>query len=103
MKSSSFEIHTTITKVCSKVGYRLAKGEKLDDILGTIDGVSEGVYTVLALDQLIRSKVRNNVYDFKFPILSGVAKIIQGSFSPSHGLELLMKYPLYAENIQMTF
>lgn len=51
---------------------RLAKGERLKDILDSIDGVSEGVYTAIALEQLIKTKVRPSVFDFKFPIISGV-------------------------------
>lgn len=81
-----------------KVGYRLAKGERLEDILASSDGVSEGVYTVLALEQLIKTKVRPNVYEFKFPIISGVAQIVKGNITPRFGLNLLMRYPIRDEN-----
>lgn len=81
-----------------KVGYRLAQGEKLEDILNSSDGVSEGVGTVLALEQLIKSKVKNNVFEFKFPIIAGVAQIIKGNITPSFGLNLLMRYPIRDEN-----
>jgi glycerol-3-phosphate dehydrogenase len=80
------------------VGFRLAKGEKLEDILNSIDGVSEGVFTALALEQLIKTKVRPTVFDFKFPIISGVASIIKGNITPKFGLELLMQYPIRDEN-----
>lgn len=81
-----------------RVGYRLAKGERLEDILASSDGVSEGVYTVLALEQLIKTKVRPNVYEFKFPIISGVAQIVKGNITPRFGLNLLMRYPIRDEN-----
>jgi glycerol-3-phosphate dehydrogenase (NAD(P)+) len=82
------------------VGKRLSQGEKLEDILQTLGGVSEGVNTVLALEQLIKTKVKANNYDFKFPIFAGVAKIIKGQMTPQMGLEALMRYPIYSENIQ---
>ncbi|KAJ1395088.1 6-phosphogluconate dehydrogenase, partial [Ochromonadaceae sp. CCMP2298] len=81
-----------------QVGYRLAKGEALQDILDTLDGVSEGVNTVLALEQLLKTKVRANVFEFKFPIIAGVAQIIKGNISPRFGLNLLMRYPVRDEN-----
>lgn len=81
-----------------KVGYRLAKGERLEEILASMDGVSEGVSTVLALEQAIKAKVRPTVFDFKFPIISGVAQIIKGNITPRFGLNLLMRYPVRDEN-----
>ena len=54
---------------------RLARGERLKDILDSIDGVSEGVFTAIALEQLIKTKVRPSVFDFKFPIISGVSTL----------------------------
>jgi len=82
-----------------KVGYRLAKGEDLQDVLKSMDGVSEGVFTVLALEQMIKTKMNKpNVFDFKFPIISGVAQIIKGNITPKFGLNLLMRYPIRDEN-----
>lgn len=81
-----------------KVGYRLARGEKLEDILASSDGVSEGVGTVIALEQLLKSKIRANVFEFKFPIIAGVAQIIKGNITPRFGLNLLMRYPIRDEN-----
>jgi len=66
-------------------------------VLATLDGVSEGVFTSLALEQLLKTKVRANVFDFKFPILSGVAQILKGVITPSFGLNLLMRYPVTDE------
>ena len=81
-----------------QVGVRLAKGEKLDDILKTMDGVSEGVLTSIALEQLIKTKVKPGICEMKFPIISGVASIIRGNITPEFGLRLLMQYPLRDEN-----
>lgn len=81
-----------------QVGIRLGKGEKLEDILNTVDGVSEGVYTSLALEQLIKTKVRSTIVEMKFPIILGVASIVKGNMTPRSGLELLMQFPIRDEN-----
>jgi glycerol-3-phosphate dehydrogenase (NAD+) len=80
------------------VGIRLAKGEKLEDILNSSDGVAEGVFTALALEQLIKTKVKPSIFQFKFPIISGVAAILKGSITPKYGLQMLMQYPIRDEN-----
>jgi len=81
-----------------QVGERLAKGEALNEILKTLDGVSEGVLTSVALERLIKTKVKPSVCEMKFPIISGVASIIKGNITPEYGLRLLMQYPLRDEN-----
>lgn len=81
-----------------QVGFRLARNEKLEDVLKSVDGVSEGVYTALALHQLIKTKVKPQLIDFKFPIISGVANILQGHMSPEYGMMRLMEYPVRDEN-----
>ncbi len=81
-----------------QVGIRLAKGEKLEDILSSTGGVSEGVFTALALEQLIKTKVKPKIFDFKFPIISGVAGILKGTITPSFGLTLLMQFPVRDES-----
>ena len=70
----------------------------MEEILKSMDGVSEGVFTALALEQMIKTKIRPNVFDFKFPIISGVAQIIKGNITPKFGLNLLMRYPIRDEN-----
>ena len=80
------------------MGYRLAKGESLDAILASTNGVSEGVFTALALEQAIKSKVSPKIFDFKFPIIAGVAQIVKGNITPKFGLNLLMRYPIRDEN-----
>ena len=77
---------------------RLAMGEELAQVLASIDGVSEGVYTAVALEQLIKTKVRPEIVDFKFPIISGVASIVQGHTTPQFGMQKLMRYPIRDEN-----
>lgn len=67
-------------------------------MLQSIDGVSEGVYTALALHELIKTKVKAEVIDFKFPIISGVASILQGNITPAYGMKRLMDYPIRNEN-----
>merc|ERR1711871_1196878 len=46
-----------------QVGIRLAKGETLEDILASTGGVSEGVFTALALEQLFMTKVKPKIFD----------------------------------------
>ena len=80
------------------VGLRLGRGESLDDILGSTDEVAEGVATSRAIAQLIDKKVHGYRRDLKYPILFGVAAILDGEISPREGLVLLMeKYPLRLE------
>lgn len=64
----------------------------------SLDGVSEGVYTALALHELVKTKVKPEVIDFKFPIISGVASILQGYMTPMSGMRRLMEYPIRDEN-----
>ena len=81
-----------------QVGYRLGKGEKLEDILDSMSQVAEGVATAQALTLLVNAKVKGYRKDLKYPILFGVANILNGDISPREGLVLLMeKYPLRLE------
>lgn len=88
----------TLCSCFRRVGYRLAKGESLSAILGSMDGVSEGVSTVLALEELIKRRVRPNIYEFKFPIMASIAQIIRGNITPELGLNVLMRYPIRDES-----
>ena len=81
-----------------QVGYRLGKGESLEDILDSMSEVAEGVATASALRKLINARVKGYRKDLKYPILFGVASILDGEISPREGLTLLMeKYPLRLE------
>lgn len=86
-----------VVVVDRKVGFRLAHGESLEEILATNDGVSEGVSTVLALEQMIKAKILPNEFDFKFPIIAGVARVVKGKMHPKLGMHILMRYPLHEE------
>ena len=80
------------------VGKRLGSGESLEDILGSTDEVAEGVATSRAIAQLLEQRVRGYRRDLKFPILLGVAAILDGKLTPRQGLEKLMQYPLRVED-----
>lgn len=80
-----------------RVGCRLAKGEPLDQILSSLGGVSEGVFTALALDKLVRTKVKTRFVKLKFPIISAVTAVLEGKVTPQHALELMMQYPIKDE------
>ena len=54
----------------------------MEDILASTGGVSEGVFTALALEQLVKTKVAARIFEMKFPIISGVAGIIKGTITP---------------------
>lgn len=80
------------------VGYRIGQGESIDEILDSMSEVAEGVATARALKQLVNDRVKGYRKDLKYPILFGVADILDGTLSPREGLTLLMeKYPLRLE------
>ena len=56
------------------------------------------MFTALALEQLVKTKVPVRIFEMKFPIISGVAGIIKGTITPRQGLTLLMQYPVKDEN-----
>ena len=49
-----------------QVGYRLGKGEKLEDILESMSQVAEGVATARALTQLVNKRVKGYRKDLKY-------------------------------------
>lgn len=81
-----------------KFGYRLGKGETMDEILASTTEVAEGVETSKALVDLIRTKCNGYRLDLKFPILFGIASILEGELTPEDGLSGIMNMPLYMEN-----
>jgi len=66
------------------VGYRLGKGESLEDILGGMHDVAEGVKTTEAVRELAR---RNGV---EMPIVEQVHAMLFEGRTPREALELLM-------------
>jgi glycerol-3-phosphate dehydrogenase (NAD+) len=81
-----------------QVGVRLGKGESLRDILASSNEVAEGVATSLSVVELIKKNDRSYRLDLKFPILFGVAEILQGTRTPREGLLALMTMPLRIED-----
>lgn len=68
------------------VGFRLAKGEKIQDILGSMEEVAEGVNTIKTAHGLA------NHYKINCPILKTLYEGIFSGLSIEAGLEYLMSY-----------
>mmetsp|Transcript_22272 Transcript_22272/g.28573 ORF Transcript_22272/g.28573 Transcript_22272/m.28573 type:complete len:424 (-) Transcript_22272:169-1440(-) len=83
-----------------KFGYRLGKGETMSEILESTTEVAEGVDTSIALVRMIKEKCKGYRLDLKYPILFGVADILQGTLTPAEGLERLMNMPIRMENYE---
>ena len=81
-----------------KFGYRLGKGETMEEILESTTEVAEGVETSKALVKMIKAKCRGYRLDLKFPILFGVADILEGRQTPEEGLKGLMSMPMRMES-----
>jgi len=79
-------------------GYRLGKGETMEDILSSTTEVAEGVDTSIALVKMIKTQCKGYRLDLKYPILFGVADILEGSQTPEEGLKGLMNMPMRREN-----
>ena len=60
--------------------------------------VAEGVATARALVELIDARVKGFRRDLKYPILFGVAAILEGELTPAEGLQRLMEMPLKLED-----
>ena len=73
------------------VGYRLAKGETLDQIMATMEETSEGVHTVKIMTQIAENlKVRA-------PITEMLYKVLFENMKVEEALQYLMKYPFNAD------
>jgi glycerol-3-phosphate dehydrogenase (NAD(P)+) len=70
-----------------RVGYHLAKGEKLEDVLRELGQVAEGVRTA----KIVYEFSKNRGVDM--PITETVYRIIQGEWSAEEGLKHLMTRP----------
>jgi glycerol-3-phosphate dehydrogenase (NAD+) len=81
-----------------KFGYRLGKGETMEEILASTSEVAEGVDTALAVVKLIETECKGYRLDLKYPILFGIARILEGKRTPQEGLDLLMNMPMQMEN-----
>lgn len=73
------------------VGYRLAKGESLDDIIQSMEEVAEGVNTIKIIDRLAES------YNIRVPITETLHNIIEGEMSVQEAYTYFMKFPFRSE------
>ncbi len=69
------------------VGYRLAKGEKLDDILTTMAEVAEGINTVRVMKAFVEGT------GMRAPITENLYKVLFEDLKIEEALQYLMKYP----------
>ncbi len=67
-----------------QVGYQLAAGNSLTDVLANLPGTAEGVNTCQVLVQLARQK------NIVIPITEQVYRLIQGEVTPQQALDELM-------------
>ncbi len=70
------------------VGSRLAKGEKLPDIIASMEETAEGINTVKIAKKLA------SYYKVRTPILDMLYKVLFEDFTVEEALQYLMKYPL---------
>jgi len=70
------------------VGYRLAKGEKIEEILRTMDEVAEGVNTVKVTNAFIRSAKT------RAPMTETIYKCLFSGMTVKEGVDYLMHLPL---------
>nr|XP_017249451.1 PREDICTED: glycerol-3-phosphate dehydrogenase [NAD(+)] 2, chloroplastic isoform X1 [Daucus carota subsp. sativus] len=73
------------------VGVRLGSGERLDDILSSMNQVAEGVSTAGAVIALAQK------YNVKMPVLTAVARIIDNELTPQKAVLELMNLPQVEE------
>lgn len=81
-------------------GYRLGKGETMQEILSSTTEVAEGVDTSIALVKFIKTNCKGYRLDLKYPILFGVANILEGKQTPLDGLKGLMNMPMRMESFE---
>lgn len=70
------------------VGFRLAKGEKIEDILSSMDEVAEGVNTVKVTNAFIHSAKT------RAPMTETIYKCLFGGMTVKEGVDYLMNLPL---------
>ncbi|KAL1559369.1 Threonine aldolase, variant 2 [Salvia divinorum] len=70
-----------------RVGVRLGSGEKLDDILSSMNQVAEGISTAGAVIALAQK------YKVKLPVLTAVARIVDNELTPTKAVYELMNLP----------
>lgn len=73
------------------VGFRLAKGESLDEIIASMEEVAEGVNTIKIINRLAES------YNIRVPITETLHNIIEGDMSVQEAYTYFMKFPFRSE------
>jgi glycerol-3-phosphate dehydrogenase (NAD(P)+) len=73
------------------MGYRLAGGESVSEILESMDEIAEGVNTIK-----IAKKLADN-YRIRTPITNTLYDVLYEDLSLEEGLQQLMKYPFIQE------
>ncbi|HEY0742194.1 MAG TPA: NAD(P)H-dependent glycerol-3-phosphate dehydrogenase [Chryseosolibacter sp.] len=73
------------------VGYRLAKGETLNDILASTDEIAEGINTVQI------AKKCADYYKVRAPITATLYKVLFEDLTVKQALDYLMRYPLHVD------
>lgn len=81
-------------------GYRLGRGETMQEILSSTTEVAEGVDTSIALVKMIKDRCKGYRLDLKYPIIFGVANILEGKQTPAEGLQGLMTMPMRMETFE---
>lgn len=74
-----------------RVGYQLAKGEKLEDVIANLGQVAEGVRTTKIVYEFARSR------NVEMPITEVVYQILQGTWTVEQGVAHLMTRPAVAD------
>ncbi len=70
-----------------RVGYHLAKGQKLEDVLKELGQVAEGVRTTRIVYEFAKER------EVEMPITESIYKIISGEWTPEQGVAHLMTRP----------
>jgi glycerol-3-phosphate dehydrogenase (NAD(P)+) len=74
-----------------QVGYGLARGQSLEEVLSHLEGTAEGINTTEVLIKIARS---NEIY---VPISDGIYRLLKGEITPQEAVKTLMERELRAE------
>ena len=91
------DLVTTCTSELSRnytVGFRLASGEKIEDIINTMEETAEGINTIRIMKCLSRH------FPLRAPITEKLYEVMYENLSAEKAVQYLMKYPL---NIDVNF
>ncbi|MBN3520568.1 NAD(P)H-dependent glycerol-3-phosphate dehydrogenase [Algoriphagus lutimaris] len=91
------DLVTTCNSVNSRnftVGFRLANGEKLDEILASMDEVAEGINTIRVIKAFLETA------DLRAPITEYLYRVLFENYDIKEALQFLMKYPF---NVDIDF